>query len=125
MAQNVTLRFGKFTAAALAGEEGAEEHLATRVARAIRFYLSDPVSGSGRPDWPYPGFLRNGEGTGGEEVELKLSIDDEVWRSFEREADRQGVSTQQLAEHAALYLAADRDAGRATQLILDSLETEG
>ncbi len=58
-------------------------------------------------------------------MELELSVDDEVWRSFELEADRQGVSTQQLIEHTALYFAADRDAGRATQLILDSLETEG
>ncbi len=50
-------------------------------------------------------------------------MDSELWREFEEEAERQGVSVEQLAEHAAFYFAAELDAGRVTQRILDDLES--
>jgi hypothetical protein len=70
-----------------------------------------------------PGFLPDEE-EAGERVTLELEIDSAVWTDFEREAERQGVSPQRLAEHAVLYFAADRDAGRITQRILDDLADE-
>jgi hypothetical protein len=41
---------------------------------------------------------------------------------FEAEAGKQGVSAQQLLEHAAFYFAAELDAGRITRRILDDLD---
>ncbi len=103
---------------ALAGAGGEEaDHAAARMEAAIRCYLSD--KGSGRPAWPYPGFLRESETQ--KDVELELSVDAELWDAFGAEAGAQSVSVQQLAEHAAFYLAAEIDAGRITQRILDDL----
>jgi hypothetical protein len=100
------------------GEAGADR-AADRMEAAVRCYLSD--KGSGRPAWPYPAFLRGSETQ--EEVLLEMSIDGDLWRSFESEAEAQGVLVQQLSEHAAFYLAAEIDAGRITQRILDNLES--
>lgn len=52
-------------------------------------------------------------------------MDAKLWADFEREAKRQGVPVERLAEHAALYFAADRDAGRVTQRILEDMEAKG
>jgi hypothetical protein len=86
---------------------------------ALRCYLGD--RGSERPAWAYPAFLRGSETKKDAPVELEL--DRELWSEFEEEADRQGVSVEQLAEHAAFYFAAELDAGRLTQRILDELES--
>jgi hypothetical protein len=86
---------------------------------AIRFYLGDRASE--RPAWPYPDFLRDSETKGDASIELEL--DAGLWREFEQEAERQGVSVEQLAEHAAFYFAAELDAGRLTQRILDDLDS--
>lgn len=105
---------------AVAGAEGPQtDRVAARMEAAIRCYLKD--KGSGRPAWPYPGFLRESETQ--KDVELELSIEAELWGAFESEAGAQSVSVQQLAEHAAFYLAAEIDAGRITQRILDDLES--
>lgn len=85
---------------------------------ALRCYLGD--RGSGRPAWPYPAFLRGSETK--EEAAVELDLDRELWSQFEEEADHQGVSVEQLAEHAAFYFAAELDAGRVTQRILDEFE---
>ena len=45
----------------------------------------------------------------------------DLWKDFEGEATRQAVRVEQLAEHAAFYFAAEVDAGRITQRILDDL----
>lgn len=76
--------------------------------RAIRYYLTD--KDSGRPGWAYPRFRLNRGG--GDGVQVRISIDDAPWDALEREAERQGVSAEQLVEHAALYFAADLDNGR-------------
>ncbi len=104
---------------ALAGDSsGDSARTAARLEGAVRCYLSD--RDSGRPAWPYPAFLRGSEVQ--EDVRLELSVDLGLWASFEAEAARQSVSVQQLSEHAAFYLAAELDAGRITQRILDDLE---
>jgi hypothetical protein len=103
---------------ALAGAGGEEaDHAAARMEAAIRCYLSD--KGNRRPAWPYPGFLRESETQ--EDVELGISVDAGLWDAFEAEAGAQSVTVQQLTEHAAFYLAAEIDAGRITQRILDDL----
>jgi hypothetical protein len=55
-------------------------------------------------------------------VEVELEIDDSLWGQMEREAERQHVTVTQLLEHAALYYAAELDAGRLTERILDQLD---
>lgn len=117
--RSVTVRLSWLACEALAGEDRLDsERAAAKLGDAARFYLRD--KGSGRPAWPYPAHLRGSEVQ--EDVELELSIDDDLWRSFAAEAGEQGVSVQQLSEHAAFYLAAETDAGRITQRILDDLE---
>ena len=118
MKQTVNVRFGEFTLYALAGEQDLTiDQVRSSAVRALRFYLRDGNSGSA--NWPCPGFLPDVEGHGG--VGLELTVDDDLWCSFETEAERQGVSPTQLAEHAVLYFAANWDAGRITQLVLDDL----
>ncbi|HVD41382.1 MAG TPA: hypothetical protein VNC16_10330 [Solirubrobacterales bacterium] len=98
---------------------GVDVPVAAAMAGALRCYLGE--RGSQRPAWPYPDFLRGSETEKDASVELEL--DTELWREFEGEAERQGVSVEQLAEHAAFYFAAELDAGRVTQRILDELES--
>jgi hypothetical protein len=120
--QEVIVQLGSFAYEALAGEAGKDaDRVPARVVRAIRSYLHDKESG--RPGWPYPAFAR--ENGVGEKVELRLSIDDDLWRSLEAEAEGQGVTVQQMVEHVALYFAAEVNAGRVTQRILDDLGNEG
>lgn len=88
-----------------------------RMENALLCYLGD--SNSGRPAWAYPEFLRGSETQ--KDVEVELAIAEDLWRNFEEAAAGQGVSVQQLVEHAAFYFAAELDAGRVTQRILDDL----
>jgi hypothetical protein len=98
--------------------EGAAERPEAGIETAIRFYLREKDSGA--VAWPYPDFLRGSEVRA--EVDLRLGLDEGLWRAFEEEAARQDVSVPQLAEHSAFYLAAELEAGRITQRILDELE---
>lgn len=86
------------------------------VLRVIRFYLKE--KGRGGTGWSYPDLLR--EGSPEEEIEVDLEIEDALWRETRAEAARQHVSVTQLLEHAALYYAAELDAGRLTERILES-----
>jgi hypothetical protein len=90
-----------------------------RMEDALRCYVGD--RGTGRPAWPYPGFLRNTERQ--DDVEVVVEVAEDLWRTFAEEADRQEVTTGQLGEHAAFYFAAEMDAGRATERILEDLGT--
>jgi hypothetical protein len=123
MMRSVNIRLGRFAFEALAGglENGSRQYAPVRMAAAVRCYLGD--RGRKRPGWAYPPFLLSEEEKRGE-MELEVSIEDELWRSFEDEAGRQGVSVGQMSEHAALYLAAEVNAGRITQRILDDLAPE-
>ena len=117
-----TCHLSRFAVEALAGEsERDSQILAARMRRAIYVYLKD--RGSDKPGWAYPGFMRDRPAV--DEVEVKLRIDQDVWRELGEEATRQNVSVPKLIEHAALYLAAERDAGRLTERILEGGEEEG
>lgn len=122
MMRSVTVRLGGFACAALAEEEGVDPaQIPSAAVQAIRCYLND--KGTGGPGWLYPGFMRGGDN--GDDVELQLSIDGDLWRSLEDEAERQGVSAQKMVEHAVLYFAAETDAGRITRRILDDFGEDG
>jgi len=108
MSQSVTIALSEFALVALRGEEHRDgAQVSARMSRAIWHYLRDMETD--RPGWRYPRFLLERERA--RMVELEFSIDPDLWRSFEREAGRQGVSVEQLAEHAALYFAAAVNAG--------------
>jgi hypothetical protein len=85
---------------------------------ALRCYLGD--RDADRAAWPYPSFLRGTETLG--DVRVELTVPEGLWDEFEAEAARQDVTLDQLAEHAAFYLAAEMEAGRVTQRILDDPE---
>lgn len=119
--RSVTIRLGAFASEALvsgpknrmpssAGAESSPDD----VLRAIRFYLNDRDSGGS--GWRYPEFLR-GTSLGGK-VDIELTIENSLWRSLKKEAENQGVSIEQLVEHAALYYAAELDAGRVAERML-------
>jgi hypothetical protein len=92
-----------------------------RMENALLCYLED--SDSGRPAWAYPEFLRGSEMR--KDVEVEFTVAENLWRDFEEAAVGQGVTVEQLAEHAAFYFAAELDAGRVTQRILDDLDADG
>jgi hypothetical protein len=123
--RDVTVGVSRLAFEALGGKRRDPAAAASsRAESAIRLYLSD--KGAGRPAWPYPAFLEGSETQ--EDVDLELQVDPDLWLQFEAEAGRQGISTQQLVEHAAFYFAAELNAGRITQRILDDLdasETKG
>jgi hypothetical protein len=114
---SVAVSLSRLAFDALTGGEDAGGAPA-RLQSAVRCYLGD--RGANQPAWPYPAFLRGSKPQAN--VELELDVKDDLWHSFEAEAGRQGVSTQQLLEHAAFYFAAELDAGRITQRILSDLE---
>jgi len=118
----VRVRLGAFAGGMLAwkrersaGSADGAEPSSDDVLRVIRFYLKE--KGRGGTGWSYPDLLREGEPE--EEVEVELDIEDALWREVRLEAARQQVSVTQLLEHAALYYAAELDAGRLTERILD------
>lgn len=121
MVTTVRIRLGAFAGGMLAWkrQRGAggdiTEPSSDDVLRVIRFYLKERDSGG--TGWSYPDLLR--EGHPEEEVEVELDIEDSLWRDVRLEAARQHVSVTQLLEHAALYYAAELDAGRLTERILD------
>jgi hypothetical protein len=118
MKQPVHLGDLALTALASEGERGPETALASRLVSVIRLYLND--RDPDRPGWPYPGFLPARGKIG--EKRLELDVEEDLWRAFELEAGRQGVSVSQLASHAALYYAAELSSGRLTQGIADNLD---
>lgn len=122
MRQVVTLALSRPAFEALAGKDSTGgERVPARMEAAIRCYLGD--KGSGRPAWRYPAFLRGSEVQ--VDVRPEIGVDEELWDSFVSEAEEQQVSVQQLFEHAAFYYAAEIDAGRVTQRIIDGFESTG
>lgn len=122
MVTTVRIRLGAFAGGMLAWKhqrdagsgDGAPPD-SDDVLKVIRFYLKE--KGGGGTGWSYPDLLR--EGRPEEEIEVELEIEDALWREMRAEASRQRVSVTQLLEHAALYYAAELDAGRLTERILD------
>lgn len=120
MSVKMVVSLGRLASKALeGGGVNGQRDASASVTRAIRCYLGDVRRGvSG---WSYPAFLRQ-QANGGEQVELELSVDDALWHSLEEEAEHQRVSAQQMLEHAVLYFAAEVDAGRLAERILDDLD---
>ncbi len=120
--RSVAVSLSRLAFEALVGESpSSPAPISARLEGAIRCYLGD--RGSGRPAWAYPVFLRGDQARG--EVEVELSIDADLWRSFEIEVGRQDVSLRQLLDHAAFYFVTELNSGRVTQRILDDLESAG
>lgn len=86
---------------------------ASELSLAVGFYLSD--RDADRPGWTYPGFL---PATTEAKESVSVDLDPELWDELAAEAGRQGVPVDRLAAHAALYFAAELDAGRITERIL-------
>lgn len=121
MKRAITVQLSEFCVEALAQGEGKDSKwIPSRLARAVRLYLS--ARGSKRPGWSVPSVLRQ-RGYG--DVELRLVADEKLLRELEKEAGKQGVSVSRLAGQAAIYYSAELDAGRITQSILDDLDEEG
>jgi hypothetical protein len=115
MRRSLTLGLDQFGSAALAGT--AERlHLSPEElwARAAHYYLEDICGG--RLAHRFPRFRREQEAD--RTFSLALDLDEGDWRRLERESERQGVSVQELLEHAALYLLAELDSGRASSRLL-------
>jgi hypothetical protein len=120
MPRTVEMKVGDF-ALGLIGEPSADgADLSRSLVQAVRYYLTD--RDSGRVGWAYPSFLD--EDGAGPERRLTLTVEDAIWQEFTLEAARQGVSPDQLLQHAVLYFLADRDTGRLTQRILEDLGRE-
>jgi len=114
--RHVTVSLSRLAFDALMGEEGdTEAEVAVRTESALRCYLGDKETE--RPAWPYPGFLRGSETQG--DLQVEFEVEDDLWHDFEEEASAQGISVEQLTEHAAFYFAAELNAGRVTERILE------
>lgn len=109
----VSVALSELAAEALVGER-REPSASTRLESALRCYLGDREAD--RPAWPYPGFLRGSEPQ--KDLVMEFEVPTGLWGEFAEEADRQEVTIEQLAEHAAFYFAAELDAGRVTERIL-------
>jgi hypothetical protein len=115
--RSVTVRLGALARDAIAGDGKGEP---VRLERAVRLYLRDKDRrGAG---WTYPRFLRDRNAEG---VAMELAFEDSVWIAIEAEAARQEVTVPRLLEHAALYYAAELDAGRVTERLLEEDLDEG
>lgn len=117
--RRVTFTLSELAFDALTGGKG-DVNASLRMENALLCYLGD--RDGGQPAWAYPGFLRGSETR--QEVEVEFEVRANLWRDFEEEVTRQGVTVEQLAEHAAFYYAAEVDAGRVTQRILEDLEPQ-
>ncbi len=107
---------------ALMGDEtDSAAHVTVRMTSAVRCYLEDRDTNG--PAWPYPGFLRGTEVQG--DIRVQFEVGEDLWHDFEEEATAQGITVEQLAEHAAFYFAAELNAGRLTERILEDLESAG
>lgn len=113
------LAAGALTRNSEAGDGG--DAASDEVLRAIRLYLRDKTGGG--PTWAYPAFLDGRRSSDGV-AEIEFSLDESLWRDFEREAATQEIEPERLLEHAIFYYAAELDAGRVTERILAEFDEE-
>lgn len=119
MKRSVTVKLSQFAFEALSGGAwNGSLRAQDKMVAAIRCYVGD--RGSDRAGWRFPTFLGHDSAVGA--IAIDLSIDEDLWRAFEDEADAQGVSAQRMAEHAALYFVAEFNAGHLTERMLGDLE---
>lgn len=121
MTCTITIRLGELAWKALARDGKGAGMVAERLVRATQMYLRG--QGADADGWRYPQQLaRDGPK---QQIEVTIELDEELWQSLQAEARRQGVTVEQLVNHAALYIAAEIDSGRATRRILDDLGEPG
>src|SRR4029079_16371141 len=98
--QHVTVSLSRLAFDSLIGADAESSVSApVKMESALRVYLGD--RDSNRPAWRYPRFLAGSETEA--DVQVDFVVEQALWRSFEEEAATQGVSVEQLAEHAAFY----------------------
>jgi hypothetical protein len=120
--QHVEVALSELAYEALTGDDPGAGVPVARMEGVLRFYLRD--KGTARSAWPYPDFLGGSETR--DDVRVELEVDAGLWRDFAEEAANQGITVGQLIEHASFYFAAELNAGRVTERILEDLEsTEG
>jgi hypothetical protein len=113
----------RFAAKALsAAGDPQPARLERTLAQAIRYYLID--ADLKPPGWAYPGFLPGDAGADAASPGFEVPLERSIWGQLRREAERQGVEPDSLLQHAALYFAAARDAGRLTGELLEVLERD-
>jgi len=117
--RHVTVNLSQLAFDSLIGAGGGPPgKVSIRMESALRTYLAD--KGSDLQVWLYPRFLEGAETQA--DVRVDLDVEADLWADFADEASVQGVSVDQLAEHAAFYFAAEANAGKLTQRILEDLE---
>lgn len=94
------------------------DRLAKTLSQSIEYYLLKRDSKS--TGWAYPKFLP--PGTDSEQGGVEVPLERGLWDEMALEADRQEVAVDHLLQHAALYFAAARDAGRLTDRIIEVLD---
>jgi hypothetical protein len=119
----LAVTLGQFAARALSAS-GEPDHarLERTLAQAIRYYLID--ADARPPGWAYPTFLPADTGAGAAGPGFEVPLERGAWDALCPEAERQGVEPGALLQHAALYFAAARDAGRLTGELLEALEKD-
>jgi hypothetical protein len=129
MPRSVTVSLSRACLDLLPGEVEVEP--GRGLVAAIAYFLAE--RSSGEAGHAYPDFRRDGAREPGRQLDdagephasFALTVGDDLWRRFEAEAERQGVSTDRLLEHAALFLAAQADAGKLAERIAGELAEEG
>ncbi len=112
----VTVRLGPVAATALSAS--GPDPLPTALLQAIGYYL-----GAGRESagWAFPKFLVPDSEPAGT---VTASLERTAWDQIVAEAERQGVEPDALLQHAAIFFAAARDAGRLSDRALEQLARE-
>lgn len=119
VAQPLKVTLSGFVIDAIArGEPRDSEQVGRRFAWAIRFYLDEATTG--KAGWSVPSVLRTERG----ETAMKLELDDRLLHRLEAEARKQDVSLSRLVSQASIYYAAEFDAGRITQRVLDDFDSD-
>lgn len=82
------------------------------------YYLND--RNCGRPGWHYPRFRVTERAAAGR-PEVTAGENDLSQLAFAREAERQGVTSERLFQHALLYYLADLHSGRVARRTADGV----
>ena len=115
MSRSLPLALDEFGASALREHAECFSVSPERVARrAARYYLDDRDSGRLALRVPRLEGVRDGPA-----MQLRVPLDEDMWRDLGAEATRQGVSVEALLEHAILYFLADLDSGRVEWRVLE------
>jgi hypothetical protein len=113
--RDVSVHLTELAREAIAGKDPDLDRVAEGVGQAIGCYMA--AKGSSGSGWAYPSFLPGEESADG--IEVRLSVDEDLWRSLEEEADEQEVPLPRMVVHATLWFAAELEAGRVTRPIVE------